>query len=74
MTLPTPNLQQAQREPCLTKRQLASELQVSVRTIERLGLPCVKVGNQNRYFMSEVNRALGRNVIELRPRQKERAA
>ena len=57
------------REPCFTKAQLARELQVSVRTIERLDLPRTMVGGQCRFYMSEVNRALGRNVIELRPRR-----
>ena len=58
------------REGCLTKRQLASEFQVSVRTIERLDLPCTKVGNQNRYLLSEVYAALhGDNVVPLRARR-----
>lgn len=45
-------------EPWLTKPELAARLQVSVRTIERLRLPCTRVGGQNRYFESEVKRHL----------------
>ena len=62
------------REPWLTKRELAAELKVSVRTIERLRLPAMVVGGQNRYLLSEVERHLqgksagGGEVIELRPR------
>jgi excisionase family DNA binding protein len=62
------------REPWLTKRELAAELKVSVRTIERLHLPATRVGGQNRYRPSEVERFLqgkgtdGGEVIELRPR------
>jgi hypothetical protein len=63
------------REPWLTKRELAVELKVSVRTIERHRLPAVaRVGCQNRYLLSEVERhlqgksAAGGEVIELRPR------
>lgn len=46
------------REPWLTKRELADLLKVSSRTIERLSLPCMRVGDQNRYLMSEVEAAL----------------
>ena len=63
------------REPWLTKRELAAELKVSVRTVERLRLPvAMRVGVQNRYFLSEVERHLrgesagGGDVIQLRPR------
>lgn len=45
-------------EGWLTKREVARELKVSVRTVERLRLPCTPVGGQNRYLMSEVNQAL----------------
>jgi excisionase family DNA binding protein len=45
-------------EPWLTKRELAGQLRVSVRTIERLGLPAMRVGGQNRYKLSEVERFL----------------
>ena len=61
-------------EPWLTKRELAAELKVSVRTIERLQPPAMRVGGQNRYLRSEVERHLqgkasdGREVIQLRPR------
>jgi len=41
------------REPWLTKGELAAELKVSVRTIERLRLPAMRVGGQNRYRLSE---------------------
>jgi hypothetical protein len=61
-------------EPWLTKRELAAELKVSVRTIERLRLPATRVGGQNRYLRSEVEwhlRGTGGeaadNVIQLRP-------
>lgn len=41
-------------EPWLKKRELAAKLQISVRTIERLQLPHMRVGGQNRYMLSEV--------------------
>lgn len=44
----------AAREPWLTKRELAARLRCSVRTIERLHLPAMRVGGQNRYRLSEV--------------------
>jgi excisionase family DNA binding protein len=62
-------------EPWLTKREVARKLRVSTRTIERLRLPAIRVGGQNRYRMSEVDRALGGpeelpdNVVPLRPRR-----
>ena len=43
-----------QREPWLTKRELALALRCSIRTIERLHLPAMRVGGQNRYRLSEV--------------------
>jgi hypothetical protein len=46
------------REPWLTKRELAAELRVSVRTVERLRLPAMRVGGQNRYLLSEAERYL----------------
>lgn len=66
-------------EPWLTKRELAASLRVSVRTVERLPLPCMRVGGQNRYLMSQVETALGGgeapdNLVPLRPRQSDRAA
>ena len=36
-------------EPWLTKRELARRLRCSTRTIERLDLPAMRVGGQNRY-------------------------
>jgi hypothetical protein len=61
-------------EPWLTKRELAVELKVSVRTIERLHLPAMRVGGQNRYLRSECESyrrgrpvARGADVVELRP-------
>lgn len=73
-----PKLQQqhdiklTQREPWLSKRELARVLKVSTRTIERLGLPAMRVGGQNRYLLSEVERFLSgasrrpADVVELR--------
>jgi hypothetical protein len=53
-------------EPWLTKRELARELRVSPRTITRLAPPCMPVGGQNRYRLSEVLDALrGSNVVSL---------
>ena len=40
-------------EPWLTKRELAAEFKVSVRTIERQHLPHMRIGGQNRYLRSE---------------------
>jgi hypothetical protein len=66
-------------EPWLTKHELAVKLKVSTRTIERLGLPCVSVGRQNRYFLSQVEAELngvpaeGGNVIRF-PRERTRGA
>ena len=45
-------------EPFLTKRQVAEKLQVSPRTIQRLQLPHMRIGGQNRYLWSEVIAAL----------------
>ena len=43
-----------QREPWLTKRELAAALKVSVRTIERAGIPHdVRIAGMNRYYLSE---------------------
>jgi hypothetical protein len=66
-------------ERWLNKRELARELRTSPRTIERLGLPSMRVGGQNRYLMSEVRRFLRdgeapANVTELRPRVGRTAA
>jgi hypothetical protein len=63
-------------EPWLTKRELAAELKVSMRTIERLHLPAMRVGGQNRYLRSECESYLrpcdrphgGADVVELRPK------
>jgi hypothetical protein len=41
-------------EPWLTKRELALQLKKSTRSIERMDLPCLRVGGQNRYFLSQV--------------------
>lgn len=57
----------------MTKREIARYLGVSLRTVERLSLPFMRVGGQNRYLPSEVQRFLRvgatdpENVIELRP-------
>lgn len=48
------------REPWLTKAELAAELRCSRRTIERIRLPAMRVGGQNRYRMSEVEDYLRR--------------
>ena len=67
-------------EPWLTQRELAARLKVSRRTIQRLRLPCTRVGGQNRYMLSQCLHALstpeptGDNVIPLRPRREETAA
>jgi hypothetical protein len=64
-------------EPWLTKVEVARKLRVSTRTIERLHLPCIRVGGQNRYVMSQVEAALAGhdelpdNVTPLRPRRGE---
>lgn len=42
----------------MTKKELASVLKVSTRTIERAKLPCLLVGSQNRYQLSKVEKAL----------------
>jgi Helix-turn-helix domain len=44
----------AEQEPWLTKRELALALRCSVRTVERLHLPAMRVGGQNRYRLGEV--------------------
>ena len=49
-----------EREPWLTKRELALELRCSIRTVERLHLPAMRVGGQNRYRVSEVEAYLVR--------------
>ena len=42
------------REPWLTKKELAAALKVSVRTIEREGIPYdVRIAGMNRYYLSE---------------------
>ncbi len=66
-------------EPWLTKRDLARELGVSIRTVERMALPFMRVGGQNRYHMSEVERRLrvgenADNVVALHPRTTKEAA
>lgn len=66
-------------EPWLTKRELAAALKISVRTIERLRLPAMRVGGQNRYRRSEVERHLGGEgrlavVVDLHPNSRGSAA
>jgi Helix-turn-helix domain len=47
------------REPWLTKQELAAALKVSTRTIERHRIPpTMRVGGQNRYRLSDVERFL----------------
>jgi hypothetical protein len=66
-------------EPWMNKRELASELKVSVSTIERKKPPCMRVGGQNRYRLSEVEAffrgvpAEGGNVVRF-PRERTRGA
>jgi hypothetical protein len=63
----------ANTEPWLTKRELASALKLSMRTIERLITPTMRAGGQNRYKLSDAERQLqgdrGRpaDLVELRP-------
>ena len=45
-------------EPFLTKREVALKLRVSPKTVQRLDLPHMRVGGQNRYLWSEVIAAL----------------
>jgi hypothetical protein len=46
-------------EPYLTKAELARALRCSTRTIERLGIrPALRVGGQNRYFLSQTEAQL----------------
>jgi hypothetical protein len=61
-------------EPWLTKAEIASALKVSVRTVERCHPPAMRVGGQNRYRLSEVERFLREGatpapVIELHPKR-----
>lgn len=64
-------------EPWLTKAELAKELKTSTRTIERLRIPCLPVGGQNRYLLSQAEAHLagvpeeGGNVIRF-PRERTR--
>lgn len=67
-------------EPWLTKAELARELKVSTRTIERLGIqPTMRVGRQNRYLRSSAEAQLrdrpqaDDNVISF-PGRRERGA
>lgn len=67
-------------EPWLTKRELARTLKVSPRTVERQRFPAWRVGGQNRYRLSEVERerfqrdvaATTDNVIQF-PRRRDTA-
>lgn len=63
----------------MTKREVAAEFKISIRTVERLRLPCTRVGGQNRYRRSEVEAHLngvppeGGNVLRF-PRERTRGA
>jgi len=66
-------------EPWLTKRELAAKLRVSIRTVERRIEPTVRVGRQNRYWVSDALRQLRAEsrlaeVAEMRPSRKRTAA
>lgn len=54
-------------EPWLTKRELAGALRCSIRTIERLRPPALRVGGQNRYRISQVEAYLrgGERQVQL---------
>jgi hypothetical protein len=67
-------------EPWLTKPEMAARLKVSPRTLERYAVPHQRIGGQNRYRASEVERyfrvdpeadagQLPSNVVEL-PRRR----
>lgn len=67
-------------EPWRTKREVATELRVSARWVERNVTPTLRAGGLNRYYMSHVYAQLrgtdetGANVVALRPRRKKEAA
>ena len=67
-------------EAWMTKKDVARKLEISIRTVERLRLPCMRVGGQNRYLMSQVYAALNGvpidadNVIALRRHPSGKAA
>lgn len=67
-------------EAWLTKRELAAALKISPRTVERLRLPHMPVGGQNRYYLSEVEGYLRGgglecdNVVPLRRPERNEAA
>lgn len=54
------------REPWLTQREIAKELRISIRTLRKLDPPCLPVGGQKRYHLSEVEAYL-RNGAPLPP-------
>lgn len=41
-------------DPILTKRDVARKLRISTRTVERRIQPSLRVGGQNRYYMTDV--------------------
>jgi hypothetical protein len=60
----------------LTQRELADHLRVSRRTVQRLDLPCLTVGGQKRYTLTEIYEALRgpeqkARVIPLRRKEEE---
>jgi hypothetical protein len=66
-------------EPWLTKAELAAALKISRRKVERLRLPSMRVGGQNRYLLSEVEGWLRGEgtpavVVDLHPTRKGSAA
>lgn len=67
------------REPWLTKAELATLLRCSKRTIERIRPPAMRVGGQNRYRLSEVEDYLQRRsrparVLQFPERERNSAA
>jgi hypothetical protein len=66
-------------ESWLTKRELATKLKISTRTVERRIRPSLEVGQQNRYFLSDAVAQLqgvpegGGDVIRF-PRERTRGA
>ncbi|MDQ3572067.1 MAG: helix-turn-helix domain-containing protein [Actinomycetota bacterium] len=70
---------ESHREPWLNKQELAARLHCSIRTIERLCVPAMRVGGQNRYKLSEVemfltHRSRPARVIRFPSKERDPAA